>query len=164
MPSVRTLHLLHQSLTAIPVFDKWLVRHDYRWDERHLLLKTYPELETRLAEQAIRDIERVHASLESREIELLVLLVPFREQFLKRGRLIAELHDPEKPNRLLRERLTASGVDVVDLYQVYEELGDEEIRRLYYRTDIHWTAAGVLTAHVLRLTEPGRLPRAVEGL
>lgn len=157
--STRTLRLIFQRVTSIPVFDRWLVTHGYRWDKRHLLLKKYPDLETRLSEQVIHYIERIHTHPKSQKVDLIVFLVPFREQLIKRSRLIPDLHDPEKPNRLLRERLTASGIQVVDLYQAYKKLSKHGIRQLYYQKDIHWTkvgnrhAAKVLTEHVLRLVE-----------
>jgi hypothetical protein len=48
--------------------------------------------------------------------------------------------DFERPNRLLRERMTADGIPVVDLLPAFR--GAARTTRLYKPRDTHWNIAG----------------------
>jgi hypothetical protein len=62
-----------------------------------------------------------------------------QRDFLQASGVHQERYDFRKPQRLLQEWCDSTGVSCVDLLPILEE---SEPARLYFSTDLHWTATG----------------------
>jgi hypothetical protein len=96
--------------------------------------------------EALDDIRRVCAR---RDIDLVIVLIPEEVQvdrvlqhelIATRTQYRADNTDFTRPNRLLADRLTELGIDVLDLYPPFAEQSIHE--RLYRPRDTHWNIAG----------------------
>lgn len=111
--------------------------------------RTNSELLPEVFERTILYLDEIRSACDDRGIELTVVLIPTEVQVdpsLQR-RLIASRpayrHDNtdfESPNRKLRERLAALGIDVFDLLEPMREAAQQQ--RLYKPRDSHWNTAG----------------------
>lgn len=86
--------------------------------------------------------------LGNRDIDFLMVMIPdhvqvdqrLQRDFLQASGVHQERYDFRKPQRLLQEWCDSTGVSCVDLLPILEE--QSEPARLYFSTDLHWTATG----------------------
>lgn len=107
--------------------------------------------------------------LEARGIRLLVVPVPDKESVYPEklsGRAEGAGVVVCEPTRRLLERLQQSGIEVVDLFEVFRRARAEEPRPLYLARDTHWSpegarlAAAAVARRVLERRVVGRGDRA----
>ncbi len=106
----------------------------------------------------VKIVEQVARGLRERGMELVVLLVPEKEQVHKEA--LSAHHRQALTNSVdllgaIASGLTAKGVTVVDLMPVFRE-ATASGQRLYWRDDTHWNDAGIRLAAeaVWRRVEP----------
>ena len=102
------------------------------------------EFRTRI-ERGLDYIEQIAEIAETRNIKLIVVLIPDVMQIDEE--LLSEISDQGKhtaldvhhPNNIIRERLEENGIDVIDLLP---DMLDSAQRNLYKPYDTHWNIAG----------------------
>jgi hypothetical protein len=113
------------------------------------VFQTDNELFPTIFENTVSVLEDIHRVCQAHDIDLTVVLIPAEVQVDRalQRRLIArnpafraDNTDFELPNRMLRERLSTLGIDVLDLL---DPLREESLdQRLYKPRDTHWNIAG----------------------
>ncbi len=91
---------------------------------------------TARVDESMQSLERLRAQLEADGAELIVMLIPSKEELFAPGA------HPEGPPEVveLRRRLRTAGVDLLDLYPALRAAGAQDSP--YFRRDIHLNAFG----------------------
>lgn len=151
LPIVRDSHLAQLVIDAARSFGAEL--GPPRLKEVDVFRREYtPETEDALSRVedlllAIRDLCRSHGA------DLLVVMIPMRQQIYPAERHGLEDLDWDKPQRLVEDFLTRSGIDWLDLRPALVAASDGP--PLYFAIDSHWTprghavAAEAIAEHVL---------------
>ncbi|GEM_PF-856925 len=157
---LRTPEFLWSRLVQLPFFDDWLYRMDLRYDNRGVFLREYPAIEAALERLLLEDLGRIDDACRERGVAFAVLIAPTKQQLFMKRHLDNAKYDYRKPNRTIREFCASRGVPCLDLLEVYESLPEEQVRRLYYSQDRHWTVEGhAQTASRLAAFLSGAAPR-----
>jgi hypothetical protein len=138
----RTFEFVWNRLIQFPLVDDWLYRWNLRYDNRGIFLREYPPLEEGLLRSELQGLDKMHKLCKEKGIELLVILVPTKQQLFKKQFLNDRKYDYKKPNALLRNFCNQKAMPVLDMLEIYETLPPENLRSFYYNQDRHWTVGG----------------------
>jgi len=130
--------------------DDFLYRKNLRYSDRGIYLKNYPDFEEKLTEWHLKQLGLIQSWLQARDIPLILLIAPSRQQVYMGDALDLDRYDYQKPNRFIREFCRKRDIPYVDMLEVYENIPAKDLRALYYHKDMHWTTQGhALAAHAL---------------
>jgi hypothetical protein len=118
-------------------------------NRRGLIFRTDVQQFSTAFERTVGVLEEIHRVCAPREIAMVVVLCPDELQVdpVVQDSLIETFDgfrrdntDFQRPNRMLTERLTSSGIHVLDLLPSFLEASESE--RLFKPRDTHWNIAG----------------------
>jgi hypothetical protein len=131
-------------------FQDLIYRTGIRLGPRAILFKEYYPLEEHLVRETLKYLRNIDLIARSNGIQIVFLLVPFREQLTVYKIMDDPKFDFQRPNRILRDFARKEEVDVIDLLKEYEKIRPQAVERLYYEKDLHWNKNGHLhAAHVI---------------
>lgn len=129
----------------------------------------YSPVDTAETKAVVERVERLLVAMaelcRASRVELVVVMIPTREQVHPEAVPPGRVRDWEKPQRHFRAFLTRAGIPFLDLLPSVRKAASEGAS-LYYRFDAHWTARGhaLAAAAVADFLRTTASPFAAEGL